>query len=292
MADDALNEVVVVGYGTQKKSLVTGSVVKDKKEENAKQESAQVRENLSETAFFYPALETDASGRVALKFTLPESVTTWRFIGLAHDKDLNHGMLEGEAVAKKDVMVMPNMPRFVREGDEATVTARIANTSKQEVKGTARLQLLDPETEKVVYEQKLPFAVKPDKTSTVAFNVATGKFATGNGQSLYICRIVAEGAKFSDGEQHYLPVLPNMELVTNTYPFTQNKPGTKEIAVSALIPSSVTKSQQARLTAPTLWVCRASSCQPPAPGFRPRFRGRAFPFSVTALCSMQLCLPG
>lgn len=248
MADDALNEVVVVGYGTQKKSLVTGSVADKKKEESAKQESAQVRENLSETAFFYPALETDASGRVALKFTLPESVTTWRFIGLAHDKDLNHGMLEGEAVAKKDVMVMPNMPRFVREGDEATVTARIANTSKQEVKGTARLQLLDPETEKVVYEQKLPFAVKPDKTSTVAFNVATGKFATGNGQSLYICRIVAEGAKFSDGEQHYLPVLPNMELVTNTYPFTQNKPGTKEIAVSALIPSSVTKSQQARLT--------------------------------------------
>ena len=248
MADDALNEVVVVGYGTQKKSVVTGSAVKDKKEENAKQESAQVRENLSETAFFYPALETDASGRVALKFTLPESVTTWRFIGLAHDKDMNHGMLEGEAVAKKDVMVMPNMPRFVREGDEATVTARIANTSKQEVKGTARLQLLDPETEKVVHEQKLPFAVKPDKTSNVAFNVATGKFATGNGQSLYICRIVAEGAKFSDGEQHYLPVLPNMELVTNTYPFTQNKPGTKEIAVSTLIPSSVTKSQQARLT--------------------------------------------
>ena len=248
MADDALQEVVVVGYGTQKKTAVTGSVVEEKKEESAKQESAQVRENLNETAFFYPALETDASGRVALRFTLPESVTTWRFIGLAHDKDMNNGMLESEAVAKKDVMVMPNMPRFVREGDEATVTARIANTSKLEVKGTARLQLLDPETEKLVYEQKLPFAVKPDKTSTVAFNVATSKFATGNGQSLYICRIVAEGAKFSDGEQHYLPVLPNMELVTNTYPFTQNKPGTKEIAVSALIPSSVTKSQQARLT--------------------------------------------
>ena len=216
--------------------------------EPAKQETAQLRENLNETAFFYPALETDASGRVALKFTLPESVTTWRFIGLAHDTDMNNGMLEDEAVAKKDIMVMPNMPRFIREGDDATLSARIVNTTKVIAKGTARMQLLDPETEKVVYEQKVPFTVKPEQTDNVRFSIATDKLVAGNVQSLYICRIVAEGAKFSDGEQHYLPLLPNSELVTNTYPFTQNTPGVKEIAVSSLIPSSITKSQQARLT--------------------------------------------
>ncbi|MBR5729568.1 MAG: alpha-2-macroglobulin [Prevotella sp.] len=217
-------------------------------EKQAKQDAAQMRENLNETAFFYPTLETDANGRVALKFTLPESVTTWRFMGLAHDTDMNNGMLVDEAVAKKDIMVMPNMPRFIREGDEATIGSRIVNTSKLVAKGTARLLLLEPETEKVVYEQKVPFTVKPDQTGNVTFNVATSKFAADNSQSLYICRIIAEGAKFSDGEQHYLAVLPNKELVTNTYPFTQNTPGTKEIAVSTLIPQSITKSQQARLT--------------------------------------------
>ena len=101
----------------------------------------QLRENLNETAFFYPQLTTDSEGVITLKFTLPESLTTWRFLGLAHTKDLCYGMLQGEAVAKKDVMIQPNMPRFVREGDQAVLTARIFNTCDHAISGKARLRL-------------------------------------------------------------------------------------------------------------------------------------------------------
>ena len=197
-------------------------------------ESKQMRENLNETAFFYPALTTDENGDVSLKFTLPESITTWRFMGLATDKEVRYGMLESEAVAKKDVMIQPNVPRFMRVGDKGQIAARIFNTGEKAVKGQAVLELLDPETEKVVYSQSKPFAVEKDKTASVSFDVdaASPKLAD---LSLLICRISASGTGFSDGEQHYLPILPNVERVINTVPFTQNGPGTKTIDLSSLL---------------------------------------------------------
>ena len=197
-------------------------------------ESKQMRENLNETAFFYPALTTDENGDVNLKFTLPESITTWRFMGLATDKDVRYGMLESEVVAKKDVMIQPNMPRFMRVGDKGQIAARIFNTGEKAVKGQAVLELVDPETEKVVYSQSKPFAVEKDKTASVSFDVdaASPKLAD---LSLLICRISASGTGFSDGEQHYLPILPNVERVINTVPFTQNGPGTKTIDLTSLL---------------------------------------------------------
>lgn len=87
-------------------------------EEQTAASDVQVRENLNETAFFYPQLTTDANGRVAIKFTLPESLTTWQMLGFAHTRDLHYGNIAGEAVAKKDVMIQPNVPRFIREGDK------------------------------------------------------------------------------------------------------------------------------------------------------------------------------
>lgn len=189
----------------------------------------QVRENLNETAFFFPALQTDGKGNVMLRFTLPESVTTWRFMGLAHDKDVNYGMLDAEAVAKKDVMIQPNMPRFLRSGDKATIAAKLLNTSEKALSGTAKLELIDPETEVVCYTQNLPFTVKAGETSGILFDVPSS-----NTIPIYICRVTAAGKTFSDGEQHYLPVLPDKELVTNTYPFTQHEPGTKTIDLSKL----------------------------------------------------------
>ena len=113
-----------------------------------------MRENLNETAFFYPALQSDDKGNVSVKFTLPESITTWKFMGLAHDKDVNFGLIESETVARKTVMVQPNMPRFVRVGDRASIAARIFNTSEKSAEGTAVMQLVDPETDKTVFEQK------------------------------------------------------------------------------------------------------------------------------------------
>ena len=201
------------------------------------QGQVQMRENLNETAFFYPALTADAQGNVAIRFTLPESVTTWRFMGLAHDEQINYGQIDAEAVAKKTVMVQPNLPRFIRMGDKALFSTRIFNTSERRATGTARLQLLDPENEAVVSEWTKPFAIDASKTESVNFDVDADQLATVNkGNNLYIVRVIAEGKGFSDGEQHYLPLLPNREYVTTTVPFTQNGAGTKTIDISKLFP--------------------------------------------------------
>ena len=205
---------------------------------------AQLRENLNETAFFYPQLTTDKDGVVSLKFTLPESLTTWRFMGLAHTTDMCHGLLEGETVARKDVMIQPNMPRFVRQGDEAVVSARIFNTGDKDVTGKAVIRLLDPETETVVYEASLPFSVAINATTAVSFHLQPSTLHS-SPLPLLICQVSAQGEGFSDGEQHYLPVLPNTEHVTVTLPFTQNEAGQKHIDLTAIIPAD---GKNARLT--------------------------------------------
>ncbi len=200
--------------------------------------SPQIRENLQETAFFYPTLTTDDKGVVSIKFTLPESVTTWHFMGFAHDKQVNYGLIEADAVAQKTVMLQPNMPRFLRSGDMAAISARISNTSENKVGGTARLQLLDPETEKVVVEWSKPFAVEAATTTVVSFNVDAGQVdRQSGGAQLLVARMVAEGRGFSDGEQHYLPLLPDKELITATLPFSQEGAGTKTIDLSKLFPT-------------------------------------------------------
>ena len=204
----------------------------------------QMRENLNETAFFYPALTADADGNVAVKFTLPESLTTWRFMGLGHDKEMNYGMLNGEAVAKKDVMIQPNMPRFVRQGDKATLSARIFNTGEQAVSGTARLQLIDPETNKVIDQSTQPVTLDVNSTTTVTFVCAP----KATWPALLIAKCSVEGKTFSDGEQHYLPVLPDVEMVVNTLPFTQNTAGLKEIDLTKLFPQSRSKDHTPKLT--------------------------------------------
>lgn len=204
----------------------------------------QMRENLNETAFFYPALLTDSEGNVAVRFTLPESLTTWRFMGLGHDKEMNYGMLNGEAVAKKDVMIQPNMPRFVRQGDKATLSARIFNTGEQAVSGTARLQLIDPETNKVIDQSTQPVTLDVNSTTTVAFVCAP----KATWPALLIAKCSVEGKTFSDGEQHYLPVLPDVEMVVNTLPFTQNTAGLKEIDLTKLFPQSRSKDHTPKLT--------------------------------------------
>ncbi len=197
----------------------------------SKKSGDQVRENLNETAFFYPALVADDNGCVTMKFTLPESITTWRFLGLAHDEDMNYGFLKAEAVAKKDVMVQPNMPRFVRTGDKAQIVARLFNTSSKEVKGNVKMELRDPESNELVYTASKPFSMAAEATETAVFD-----YTPQGDASLLVCRIIASGKGFSDGEQHYLPILPNYELVTNTVPFTQNEPGTLNIDLKKLFP--------------------------------------------------------
>ena len=202
----------------------------------------QLRENLNETAFFFPGLVSDDKGNVTMKFTLPESVTTWQFYGLAHDTEMNNGVISGEAVAKKTVMVQPNVPRFVRSADQGTLQARIANTSEKNVNGIARLTLINPETDKEVYRKDVKFSVKAGETTVANFPFDMQQVAN-NG--LLICRVTASGHGYSDGEQHFLPVLPDKELITNTVAFSQNGAGTTNIDIDKLFP---VKSKSNRLT--------------------------------------------
>lgn len=204
--------------------------------------SAQIRENLNETAFFFPGLLTDDKGNVSMRFTLPESVTTWQFYGLAHDKELNNGTISAISVAKKTVMIQPNVPRFVRSADRGVLSARIANTSEKTVNGTARLSLVNPETGKEVYRKDQKFTVKAGETVAACFDFDMTKI---HNDGLLICRVTASGHGFSDGEQHYLPVLPNEERVTNTYAFSQNEPGSLNINLEQLFP---VKSKNNKLT--------------------------------------------
>ena len=191
-------------------------------------DKVQIRENLNETAFFYPALESDNQGNVAINFTLPESVTTWKFMGLAHDKEMRNGCLVDEAVAQKTVMVQPNMPRFLREGDKSCIVVKLFNTSDKKVNGNARMQILDAETQKVVWQKTQGYRIDAEGSATVAFDVQGLK------EGVYINKVVAAGNGYSDGEQHYLPVLSNRELVVNTLPITLHQPGEQSFDLSKL----------------------------------------------------------
>ena len=191
-------------------------------------DNVQVRENLNETAFFYPVLESDNNGNVAIRFTLPESVTTWKFMGLAHDKEMRNGLLVDEAVAQKTVMVQPNMPRFLREGDKSSIVVKIFNTSDKKVSGNARMQILDAETQKVVWQKTQNYSINAEGSATVSFDVQGLK------EGVYINKVVAAGNGYSDGEQHYLPVLSDRELVVNTLPITLHQQGEQSFDLSKL----------------------------------------------------------
>lgn len=203
------------------------------KEEDVKDDAnvPQLRENMQETAFFYPQLLVGSNGEVDIEFTLPESVTTWNFRGFAHDKYMNFGTVQSQAVASKKVMVMPNVPRFVRQGDKASVATRVVNNTAESIDATVKLELVDTVSDQVVYTADKTVALKPNDTQSVAF-----AFQPDAGQTMLVCRLTAQGAGFSDGEQHYLPVLPSMERVMNTVPFTLTGKGEKKINVEELFP--------------------------------------------------------
>lgn len=223
-----------VEMGSEYKPLAEVSLksADNNKSESGKVNNNQIRDNFNETAFFYPALLADKKGNVSIKFTLPESVTTWKFMALAHDTLMNYGMINGEAVAQKTVMVQPNMPRFIREGDMASIASKIFNASQKKVRGSAKLELLDPETDKVVYAQSKPFAVEAEKTVSVNFELSASAIKSGDG--VFICRITVDGKGFGDGEQHFITILPAKEMVTKAVAFNQYGVGVKDIDLANL----------------------------------------------------------
>ena len=196
-------------------------------------------------------MTTDKTGRVTLSFTLPESLTTWRFMGVANTSDMLYGALEAETVAHKDLMVQPNLPRFLRLGDEAYISARITNCAGRPLKGQARLQLIDPQTNAVLYEKSQPFTTDGDQTVSVTYPLSKVDYST----SLLICRITAVAGDFSDGEQHYLPVLPDQEYVTRTLPFTQHEAGVQTVDLKRLFPQGTSQQKlTVEYTANPAWL--------------------------------------
>jgi len=206
----------------------------------------QIRQNFNETAFFLPQLKTNEKGEVVISFTVPESTTSWKFMGLAHTKDLKVGQLTAETVTQKDLMVIPNLPRFMRQGDRTSVSAKIANLSDKNLQGKVTLELYDPETEKTVVSvdhAEQSFSVDAAGSSSVSWN-----FTVPEGSELLGCRVIAQTSQFSDGEQHLLPVLSGRILVTETLPMTLRSNQTRSFEMSKLIDNKSVTLSNYRLT--------------------------------------------
>ena len=228
--EDIVFEEEIVPLGTPlmmkasaNRTMMSSDVVEESAQEDLALEetdNVQLRSNFAETAFFYPQLRTDANGEVNIEFTLPESLTEWKFMGLAHTREMDYGSIVAKAVASKDFMLQPNLPRFVRVGDEVNVAASLVNLSNQKIQGTVRMELFVPETEKVVLVQKRPFVVNASETSQVSFG-----FKVSDKYEGLAVRMVADGGLFSDGEQRYLPVLSNKQGLTESVLLNVNGKG-------------------------------------------------------------------
>lgn len=245
----ALNETVVVGYGTMKKAANANLTIKESTEEAGASKTASVdmRSNFAETAFFYPQLFADNNGDVSIKFTLPESTTTWKFRALAHDKDMNNGMLQDEVIAQKQLMISPNMPRFIRKGDKGILASVVSNLSEKALNTKTTIEVIDPETEKVLYTETTTNTLKAGKTAAINFSLNPEAFAAPVSETsasdilpLYIVKIYTEADGYSDGEQHFLAVIDNVEPVMTTKSITMIKPGTEIIATPTLFPADAT----------------------------------------------------
>jgi len=179
-----------------------------------------VRTNLNETVFFFPNLMTNAEGDVMIKFTMNEALTKWKFLGFAHTPDLQTAVTEKLVQTQKELMVVPNPPRFFREGDKIEFTAKVSNLTENDMNGTAELQLFDAITDEPVdiplgnKNASLNFSAKAGQSDRLAWTI---EFPNGGVQAIKH-RVVAKAGNFSDGEEAIVPVLTNRMLVTETLP--------------------------------------------------------------------------
>ena len=245
-ANAVMNQEAVTDMVLQEEMVETSAQEKvemGSSEELAETGDIQIRENFAETAFFYPQLRTNEKGEVSISFVLPESLTRWTFMGLAHTRNVDYGKIEATATASKEFMLQPNMPRFVRVGDKANIAASLMNLSDKGVKGTVRMELFNPETEKVFYSQKQKFDVKGGETGHVNFT-----FEVGDKYAVMACRMVADGDTFSDGEQCYIPVLTDKQWVTETVPLNVNGEGAYTFSLENLFNKHSKTASEQRLT--------------------------------------------
>ncbi|MDQ6762589.1 MAG: alpha-2-macroglobulin, partial [Bacteroidota bacterium] len=241
-----LSEVVVTGYGLKKigesKALMSATVdIKDsEKPGKVDQTQIQIRKNFNETAFFFPELRTDKDGNIEFSFTMPEALTQWKLMTLAHTKDLASGYATKTVITQKDLMVQPNAPRFLREGDQMEFSAKIVNLGDKEVSGQADFQLLNASTMNPVdswFKNNMPsktFKVAAGQSTLVTFSIDVPQ----NFNDAVVYRIVAKAGEVSDGEEAAIPVVTNRMLVTETMPLPMRANGTKDFKFEKLINSS------------------------------------------------------
>lgn len=202
-------------------------------------ESLKIRSNFNETAFFYPQLRTDKNGEISFAFTAPESLTRWKFLALAHTQDLKSGVIENHITTKKKLMVVPNMPRFLREGDKLTLNVKVTNLTADEMRGNCEIIFIDVMTGEDITEKILlnnepaQFEVKAGGNCSVSFdlNVLMGLQAVEY-------TIIAKAGAYGDGEKRVLPVLSNRMLVTESMPMYVNGNSTKVWKFNKLLASN------------------------------------------------------
>jgi len=240
-ADEMVEIIQNVVPEPAKAPRIDGDNVSDKNEETLG--SVQVRQNLNETAFFYPDLKTDAEGNVNFEFTSPEALTKWKLMFLAHTKDARATTLEKEVVTQKEFSVTPNYPRFLREGDELNLQSKLSNLTSKKLNGSAQLLILDAFTNEDIsekfglstltavsgYNKEQAFSLNENGNSAL-----TWKIKVPNNVSSIILKVVAKAGKYSDGEQKAIPVLPNRMLVTDAVPIFVKEGETKTFVLDNL----------------------------------------------------------
>lgn len=179
-----------------------------------------IRQNFAETAFFYPQLTSSAQGDITLRFKVPEAITGWKFMALAHTQDMDYGYMEKEVVTLRNLMVSPNLPQFFRSGDSTVIQARISNQTATQQDGVARLDLFEPGSNRILLSRQISFHIPPKESVVTSFG-----FYVPQNFSVLGCRITANTATFSDGEQQLIAVAPDRILVTDAMPFYTSAAG-------------------------------------------------------------------
>ena len=221
--------------------IALDSVDAKKEEPQPQNNNIQIRKNFNETAFFFPSLLTDENGNISFSFTIPEALTEWKMMTLAHSKELASGYSEKTVITQKPLMVQPNAPRFLREGDQVEFAAKIVNLSEKELTGTAQLELFDASTNKAVdgwFKNVFPtqyFTVAAGQSVSVKFPV--GIPSNFNSALTYRVKAITKDTAFSDGEEAALPVLTNRMLVTESMPLNMRNETTKNFKFDKLLNS-------------------------------------------------------
>jgi 5-hydroxyisourate hydrolase-like protein (transthyretin family) len=235
-------KAVVTGSAQQEQTIITDETVKDNTGGESKAAGTKARSNFNETAFFFPQIKTDENGSALFSFTMPESLTKWRFMALAHTQSLKTGVLTQEVVTQKELMINTFAPRFLREGDELIFTAKVTNLTQKELSGDAILQLKDPVTDLTLgtkfglSNEKTRFTVKPGQSVPVEWKI---KIPVETNLVKYTVKAIC--ADYSDGEENVIPILTNRMLVTETVPLWVNGKDQKSFSLPKLLTNSPTR---------------------------------------------------